>query len=77
MTFEAIMSDLKAGKYKPVYFLTGEEPYFIDLITDYMADHALTAEERSFNQLVLYGRDTDMKMIVSSARRFPMMAPGR
>jgi DNA polymerase III subunit delta len=74
MTFEGIMSDLKAAKYKPVYFLMGEEPFFIDLITDYLAEHVLTAEERSFNQLVLYGRDTDMKMIVSSARRYPMMA---
>lgn len=74
MTFEAIMSDLKAGKYKPVYFLMGEEPFFIDLITDHLAEYVLTAEERSFNQLVLYGRDTDMKTIVSSARRYPMMA---
>ena len=74
MTFEAIMTDLKAGKYKPVYFLTGEEPYFIDLVSDYLTEHVLTAEEKSFNQLVLYGRDTDMKMIVSSARRYPMMA---
>ncbi len=74
MTFEGIMSDLKAARYKPVYFLMGEEPFFIDLITDYLAEHVLTAEERSFNQLVLYGRDTDMKMIVSSARRYPMMA---
>ena len=74
MTFEGIMSDLKAAKYRPVYFLMGEEPFFIDLITDYLAEHVLTAEERSFNQLVLYGRDTDMKMIVSSARRYPMMA---
>ncbi len=74
MTFDAIMPDLKAGKYKPVYFLTGEEPYFIDLVTDYLTEHVLTAEEKSFNQLVLYGRDTDMKMIVSSARRYPMMA---
>ncbi len=74
MTFEGIMSDLKAAKYKPLYFLMGEEPFFIDLITDYLAEHVLTAEERSFNQLVLYGRDTDMKMVVSSARRYPMMA---
>jgi DNA polymerase-3 subunit delta len=74
MTFEGIMSDLKAAKYAPVYFLMGEEPFFIDHITDYITEHVLTAEERSFNQLVLYGRDTDMKSIVSSARRYPMMA---
>ncbi len=52
----------------------GEEPYFIDMVTDYLTEHVLTAEEKSFNQLVLYGRDTDMKMVVSSARRYPMMA---
>jgi DNA polymerase-3 subunit delta len=74
MTFEGIMSDIKAAKYKPVYFLMGEEPFFIDEITGYLAEHVLTAEEKSFNQLVLYGRDTDMKTIVSSARRYPMMA---
>jgi DNA polymerase III subunit delta len=74
MTFEAVMSDLRAAKYKPVYFLMGEEPYFIDLVTDYITEHALSAEEKSFNQLVLYGRDTDIKLIVSSAKRYPMMA---
>ncbi len=74
MTFEAVMSDLKAAKYKPVYFLMGEEPYFIDLVTDYITEHVLSAEEKSFNQLVLYGRDTDIKLIVSSAKRYPMMA---
>jgi len=74
MTFEGIMSDLKAAKYKPIYFLMGEEPFFIDLITDYLAEHVLNVEEKSFNQLVLYGRDTDMGTIVSSARRYPMMA---
>jgi DNA polymerase III subunit delta len=74
MTFEAVMSDLKAANYKPVYFLMGEEPYFIDMVTDYISEHVLSAEERSFNQLVLYGRDTDIKLIVSSAKRYPMMA---
>jgi DNA polymerase-3 subunit delta len=74
MNFEGIMADLKAAKYKPVYFLMGEEPFFIDQIADYIAEHVLAVEERSFNQLVLYGRDTDMKTVVSSARRYPMMA---
>jgi DNA polymerase III subunit delta len=74
MTFDAILSDLRAGKFKPVYFLMGEEPYFIDVITGYLTDHILTDAEKSFNQLVLYGRDTDMNTILSSARRFPMMA---
>jgi DNA polymerase-3 subunit delta len=74
MTFENIITDLKAGKYKPVYFLMGEEAYFIDLITDFISTSVLSEAEKSFNQLVLYGRDTDMNTILSSARRFPMMA---
>ncbi|MFO7370119.1 MAG: DNA polymerase III subunit delta [Bacteroidales bacterium] len=74
MTFDAIITALKAGTYKPVYFLMGEEPYFIDVITDYMVNHALPENERAFNQLVVYGRDTDMLSIVGSARKFPMMA---
>jgi len=74
MTFEAIISDLKAAKYESVYFLMGEEPFFIDQVTDYLAGHVLSPEEKSFNQVILYGRDTDMKTIVSSARRYPMMA---
>jgi DNA polymerase-3 subunit delta len=75
MTFDAILSDLKAGRYKPVYFLSGEEPYFIDVISGYIADHSMSESEKSFNLTVLYGRDTDMNTILSSARRFPMMAP--
>jgi DNA polymerase-3 subunit delta len=74
MTFEAIISDLKAGKYSPVYFLTGEEPYFIDLIIDFLTENVLPEAEKSFNQMVIYGRDTDIGTIISSARRFPMMA---
>lgn len=74
MTFADILSDLKAGRYAPVYFLTGEEPYFIDLITGYISDHALSESEKSFNQMVLYGRDSDMNTILSAARRFPMMS---
>jgi DNA polymerase-3 subunit delta len=74
MTFENIITELKAGKYKPVYFLMGEEPYYIDIITDYFLANVLDESEKAFNQLVLYGRDTDMGNIVTSARKFPMMA---
>jgi DNA polymerase-3 subunit delta len=74
MTFEAIITELKAGKFKPVYFLMGEEPYFIDVITDYLTANVLAESEKAFNQLVFYGRDTDMGNIVTSARKFPMMA---
>ncbi|HOZ90094.1 MAG TPA: DNA polymerase III subunit delta [Bacteroidia bacterium] len=74
VSFEKIISDLKAKVYKPVYFLTGEEPYFIDAITDYIANHVLDESEREFNQSILYGKDIDTMRIISEAKRFPMMA---
>lgn len=60
--------------YHPVYFLMGEETYFIDKITDYIADSVLSDAEKGFNQHVLYGKDTDVDTIISHSRRFPMMA---
>ncbi len=74
MPHNKILSELKAGKYRPVYFLQGDEPYFIDLISDYIQEHALTEDERSFNQSVLYGLDSDVSTVVAEAKRFPMMA---
>lgn len=74
MTSAAILKDLKAGNFKPVYFLYGEEPYFIDKISRYIEENALQEHERSFNQMVLYGRDADMAGVLGNARRFPMMA---
>ncbi len=74
MTFEEILNQLKERKYRPIYFLMGEEPYFIDRITEYIAGHVLTAEEKTFNQVILYGKDTDIPTIINTARRFPMMA---
>lgn len=69
-----IIADIKMKNFKPVYFLMGEETYYIDKITDYIADHVLTEEEKSFNQMVLYGKDVTIHDIVSHARRFPLMA---
>lgn len=74
MTFEQILSDLKNKVYHPVYFLMGEEPYFIDVITDYIAGNVLDESEKGFNQTILYGRDTDVLTIIGQAKRFPMMA---
>jgi DNA polymerase-3 subunit delta len=73
-TADKVLQDLKAQKYAPVYFLHGEESFYIDLITNYIEDNVLTAGERGFNQVVLYGRDTAMGVIINQARRFPMMA---
>jgi len=69
-----IVNDIKAGNIKPIYFLMGEEPYYIDKLSDYIEDKILTEEEKGFNQTVLYGRDVTIEDIVSTAKRYPMMA---
>lgn len=74
MTLEEILSDLKKKVYYPVYFLHGEEPYFIDVISDFIAGHVLGDGEKEFNQSVLYGKETDTLSLISYARRYPMMA---
>jgi DNA polymerase-3 subunit delta len=73
-SFESIMHDLEAGKYAPVYYLMGDEPYYIDKIADYIAEHALQPEERDFNQTILFGSDVTASQIADLARRYPMMA---
>jgi DNA polymerase-3 subunit delta len=74
VTYEEIISDLKKRIFKPVYFLAGEEPYYIDLITDHIEEKVLSEAEKSFNQLILYGEDTTIPAIIETARRFPMMS---
>ena len=74
MKFEEILQDLKNKIYKPIYFLMGEEPYFIDVITDFIAEHVLDEAEKSFNEVILYGKDTDIATVINTAKRFPMMA---
>ena len=74
VTFEEIMSDLKNRIYKPVYFLAGEEPYYIDLITNFIEEKVLPEDEKAFNQMVLYGEDTTIQSVIETSRRFPMMS---
>ncbi|MBW2937684.1 DNA polymerase III subunit delta [Aureisphaera sp. CAU 1614] len=69
-----IIGDIKQGTIAPIYFLMGEEPYYIDGISDYIEDNLLSEEEKGFNQMVLYGRDVTIEDIVSNAKRYPMMA---
>ncbi len=69
-----IVNDIKAGNIKPIYFLMGEEPYYIDKLTEYMEANLLAEEEKGFNQTILYGRDVSIEDIVSTAKRYPMMA---
>lgn len=74
VTAENILSELKQNKYAPVYFLQGEEPYYIDLISDYIEANALQESEKGFNQVVMYGKDAEVNKILTNARRYPMMA---
>ncbi len=73
-TYESIMSELKNGIYRPVYYLMGEEGFFTDRITEYIIENALDEVERDFNLTVFYGLETDMDTVVTAAKRFPMMA---
>lgn len=70
----AITSDIDAKRYKPIYFLTGDEPFYIDALTKYIEENVLSEEEKGFNQMVLYGRDVTIDDIVSAAKRYPMGA---
>lgn len=69
-----IWANIKAKKYEPVYILQGEETYYIDLISNYIQDHALSESEKGFNQVVVYGKDVTMATILTNAKRFPMMS---
>ncbi len=69
-----IVTSIKNGQVKPIYFLMGEEPYYIDKIASYIEDHLMPEEEKGFNQMVMYGRDTSIDEIISNCKRYPMMA---
>lgn len=71
---QSILKDLQARKFAPIYFLTGDESYFIDLIAQYIEKNVLAEEEKAFNLTVAYGRDISIEDIISSAKRYPMMA---
>jgi DNA polymerase-3 subunit delta len=74
ISFENILLDLKNKIYSQVYFLYGEESYFIDLISNYIEENVLTDTEKEFNQTIIYGKDIDIPTLISYARRFPMMS---
>lgn len=73
-TYEEIVRSIKNHDYKPVYYLMGEESYYIDKISEYILQTVLKEEEREFNQTVLYGSDTDISTVINAAKRYPMMA---
>jgi len=72
-TYDQILNEIHQKQLAPVYFLTGDEPYFIDMISDTIENEALDEADRAFNQIVVYGRDVDVETIANHARSFPMM----
>ena len=74
LTCDDILKELCAKQYRPVYYLMGEEPYYIDLLSDYMEEHILNETEKEFNLTVMYGADVDIATIINAAKRYPMMA---
>ena len=74
MTAADIIKDLKNRKYKPLYLLHGDEPYFIDQVSNFVEHKLLPDAEKGFNQTVLYGKDTDVMTVLGAAKRYPMMA---
>lgn len=74
VTYDSVMSELEAREFKPVYYLMGDESYYIDKISDYIAENVLQPEERDFNQTVLFGSDVTAAQIADAARRYPMMS---
>jgi len=75
ITDKQLIADLKAGIFKPVYLLTGDENYYIDVVSDYFENHVVDETMRDFDQTVVYGRDTSMAAVISDAKRYPMMSP--
>ncbi|WP_194976327.1 DNA polymerase III subunit delta [Aquiflexum lacus] len=71
---EDVLKDLKSGKYAPIYFLQGEESFFIDEISDFIENNALQEHDKGFNQIIMYGKDVSITDVLNNARRFPMMA---
>ena len=74
VTYDSVMSELKARHYKPIYYLMGDESYYIDKISDWISENVLQPEERDFNQTVLFGSDVNASQIVDAAKRYPMMS---
>jgi len=74
LTFEEIQNTIKAGNFSPVYLFQGEEGYYIDQLTDCLIKKVLDDSERDFNQYIFYGMDSDVRTIITTCKRFPMMS---
>lgn len=77
-TYEGILADVKSRQFKPIYFVYGDEPYYIDRISEHFENDILTTEEKEFNYRLMYGKDTpSASAIVNEARQFPMFSDYR
>ncbi len=74
ITYEDIVRQVRAGDFKPIYYLMGEEAYYIDRVSDYIVEKALSEDQRDFNLTILYGPQTTGEEVVNAAKRYPMMA---
>lgn len=74
ITCDDILRGLRSKQYRPIYYLMGEEAYYIDLISDYIMDNVLTDTEKEFNLSVVYGADVDIATVINAAKRYPMMS---
>jgi DNA polymerase III subunit delta len=73
-SYEQILTELRKKSYSPVYFLMGEEPYYIDVISDFIQNNVLDDGEKEFDQTIVYGKDVDISTVINAAKRYPMMA---
>lgn len=74
ITCDDILRELRSKQYRPIYYLMGEEAYYIDLISDYIMNNVLTDTEKEFNLSVVYGADVDIATVINAAKRYPMMS---
>jgi len=72
-SYEQILTELRKKVYSPVYFLMGEEPYYIDVLSDFIQNNVLNETEKEFDQTILYGKDVDINIVINAAKRYPMM----
>lgn len=77
LTFENIMRDLRTGNFAPIYILMGDESYYIDQISDYIQEHAMSPDQQAFDQMVLFGGDVNAAQVADLCMQYPMLSPRR
>jgi DNA polymerase-3 subunit delta len=74
-SYRTLLDALRRREFAPIYYLMGEESYYIDKISDFIEDHILNEDEKAFNQTIFYGKDSSIGAIINAAKQFPMGAP--